>query len=306
MESKIRVLLADDQPISREGIQRILGQEKDIELVSVVRTASEVLLEVREKAPDVVLLDLKWHGDVQAMDEVIREIRQDFPKIQVVAISIYEPLLQRAKEAGAAWGVSKNIDKNELPRLIRGAYASAVVRVAPHELQKARSALRRLRNLAPGRDYAAHEEAVLTVLKTALCPHLTNPRCQTSTMSGSRRRDILFSNYSTHVFWQRLGQRHDATQIVFELKNVKKLRVSYIDQLAGYLTPGLGRLGFIVGRNQAEEHVIQRAIDVFHADSKVIIFLCDEDLECMLSTKEEGGDPTKRIREKYDEFITWT
>ena len=50
MSDKIRILIADDQVIAREGIQRILEREQDIEIVGVVRTAPEVLPQVAEKA----------------------------------------------------------------------------------------------------------------------------------------------------------------------------------------------------------------------------------------------------------------
>jgi len=110
----------------------------------------------------------------------------------------------------------------------------------------------------------------------------------------------------SHPFWQHMSQRHDATQIVFEVKNVKRSDVRYVDQVASYLMPSLGCLGFLVSRIPAGESMIQRAVDVFQAERKVILFLCDDDLERMLNLKEAGDDPTGIIKERYDAFIVLT
>jgi DNA-binding NarL/FixJ family response regulator len=87
MDSKIRVLIADDQAISREGIQRMLERESDMEMVGAVQTAPEVVLQVREKNPDVVLLDLRWHHDDQAMDKVIAQLRRDYPRPCIIGLT---------------------------------------------------------------------------------------------------------------------------------------------------------------------------------------------------------------------------
>ena len=302
MSNKIRVLIADDQDISLEGIQRILEREDDMAIVGVVKTAPEVLRQVSTTNPDVVLLDLKWYGDDQAMDDVIAQLRQEHPKTCIIGLTIYDHLLQRARAAGAMWAVTKDVGKDELLHLIRA--ASGIV--GPGELEKARLALKHLRALETGKQYAAYEKQVCLILATVLHPHLTNPRSQARTISGGRRRDILFSNYSSHPFWQRVSQRHDATQIVFEVKNVKRLDVRYVDQVAGYLTPGLGRLGFLVSRSPAGAPMVQRAVEVFQIDGKVVLFLCDDDLEQMLNLKEAGDDPTELIKQRYDAFIALT
>jgi hypothetical protein len=194
------------------------------------------------------------------------------------------------------------VGRDELVHLIRA--ASKVV--GPGELEKARSALKHLRGLETGRQYAAYEKDVCLILATVFHPHLTDPRPQARTLGGGRRRDILFSNYSSHPFWQRVSQRHDATLIVFEVKNVKRLDVRYVDQVAAYLTPRPDRLGFLVSRTLAKESMIQHAVEVFKTERKVILFLCDNDLEEMLKLKERGDEPTELVMQRYDNFIALT
>jgi DNA-binding NarL/FixJ family response regulator len=306
MHSKIRILVADDQAISREGIQRILESEMDIAVVGTVETSLEVLSQVRAKHPDVLVLDLRWHGDKEAMFDVIARVRQNYPETAIVCMTIYAHLIPRAKAAGAICAATKEVSKNDVVRLVRAAYASISPRIEPGEIEKARDALMHLCGLGAGKQFKAYEQDVSLILATALRPHLTNPRSQAETLNRSRRRDILFSNYSPHPFWQHVRQRHDAAQIVFEAKNVKQLRVCHIQQVAGDLTSGLGRLGFIVSRTPAGDPVLQRAVDVFKEDAKAVLFLCDDDLEDMLKLKERGDEPTELIRQRYDEFIALT
>jgi DNA-binding NarL/FixJ family response regulator len=137
MTNKIRVLIADDQPISREGIQRILEREDDMAIVGVVQTAPEVLPQVRAKTPDVVLLDLMWYHDDQAMDHVIRQLRREYPEICIICLTVYDSLIHGARTAGAEWVTTKDMGKDELLRFIRAAYASTAQVVGPGELEKA-------------------------------------------------------------------------------------------------------------------------------------------------------------------------
>ena len=307
MGSRIRVLIADDQAISREGIHRLLEREDDMTIVGVVQTAPEVLPQVSAKNPDVVLLDLKWHRDDQAMDKVIAQLRRVYPKICIIGLTVYNNLVQGARDAGAEWVVTKDMEKDKLLRLIRAAYASTAKVVGPGEFKKARSALMHLRSLETGKRYAAaYERDVCLILETVLHPHLTNPRTQARNISGSRRRDILFSNYSSHLFWQRMSHSHKATQIVFEVKNVKRVDGCYIDQIAGYLKPRSRGLGFLVSRTLPGKPILQRAVEEFQAEGKVILFLCDDDLEQMLNLREKEDDPTELIKQRYDDFIALT
>ena len=124
MRNRIRVLVADDQAIAREGFQHILEREVDMDVVGIVQTAPEVLLQVREKIPDVVLLDLKWYRDDQAMNAVIAQLRREFPRICIIGITVYDQLMQQAKIAGADWVTTKDVGKDELLSLIRSAYAA--------------------------------------------------------------------------------------------------------------------------------------------------------------------------------------
>ena len=124
MSNHIRVLIADDQAISREGIRRILEREHDIKVVGLVKTAPDVLPQVRDKNPDVVLLDLQWHRDDHAMYDVITQLCREFPRTRVIVLTGHDHLIQRARAAGAQWALTKEVSKNDLVRFIRSVRTS--------------------------------------------------------------------------------------------------------------------------------------------------------------------------------------
>lgn len=299
MNAKIKVLVADDHAIARAGIQSILELDRDIEVMGAVGTASEILPQVEMRLPELIVLDLKWHQDDHSVSEIILELRDKFPEIVIIGLTAYEELMDGARDAGATWVLNKSIDPSEFLSIIHNISHGK----ESNALGDALLSLKRIHNLEPGENFKIYEENVYSLLKYGLYPHLTNPRFQSTTISGSHRRDIMFSNYSSHMFWQRMVQRHDATLVVFETKNVKALKVHYVDQVAGYLTPWVGRLGFLVSNISADLRMVHRAIEIYKASSRVILFLCNHDLQELIALKSRGEEPTKYIQNYYDNFM---
>jgi DNA-binding NarL/FixJ family response regulator len=63
-KKRIRVVLADDHPIVRDGLRKLLTLEDDIDVVGEAADGREVLQVVQEKQPDVVILDLRMPGSL--------------------------------------------------------------------------------------------------------------------------------------------------------------------------------------------------------------------------------------------------
>ena len=119
MRSKpIRVLLADDTLIAREGWKRILETADDIEVVGDVTIAHETPHKVLDLKPDVLLMDLKWFGDDTAGWTAIKEIKSSFPSIKVIAVTAYENLIHDARMAGADAALTKTFTRDDLLGLI--------------------------------------------------------------------------------------------------------------------------------------------------------------------------------------------
>ena len=115
----ITVLLADDTLIAREGWKSIIETAADIEVVGEAANPLEVMRLVRELAPDVLLMDLKWAGDKTAGWVAIRELKTIRPGVKVIAVTAYEDLIADARRAGADAAMLKTFSRAELLGLIR-------------------------------------------------------------------------------------------------------------------------------------------------------------------------------------------
>jgi DNA-binding NarL/FixJ family response regulator len=117
MSATIRVLLADDHPVVREGLRGMLAAEPDIEVVGEAASGPEAVTLAARLRPDVILMDLRMpDGDgVQA-------IRQ-LPGVTVVVLTTYDSDadILRAVEAGAAGYLLKDTPRAVLADRVRAA-----------------------------------------------------------------------------------------------------------------------------------------------------------------------------------------
>ena len=114
---EIKILLVDDQQVVREGLRRMLELENDLNVVGEASDASEALPQVESLSPEIVLMDIKM-GGVDGI-ELTRRLRQKFPDINVIMLTLYDEYLTQAIEAGAVGYLLKDIKREELVRAIR-------------------------------------------------------------------------------------------------------------------------------------------------------------------------------------------
>ncbi|MGQ9525648.1 MAG: response regulator [Armatimonadota bacterium] len=119
MSDKIRVLIVDDHSLIQQGLQAVLADEPDINIVGHATNGRDAVALARELVPDVVLMDVRMPG----MDgvEATRQIKAEVPQAKVVILSVYqdEEYLFNAVEAGAVSYVLKDVTPEELIRAIR-------------------------------------------------------------------------------------------------------------------------------------------------------------------------------------------
>lgn len=117
----IRVLIADDHMVVREGLRAILETAPDLLPVGEATNGAEAVRLVQESTPDVVLMDLRMPG----MDgiEAIRQIRAQHPDVQVVILTTYDDdeYIVRGLRAGARGYLLKDTGRNALFEAIRAA-----------------------------------------------------------------------------------------------------------------------------------------------------------------------------------------
>ena len=117
----IRILIADDHLIIREGLRLILETEDDFELVGEASDGAEALRQAAELQPDVVLMDLRMPG----MDGLtaIERLSVEQPHIAVVILTTFneDELMRRGLRAGARGYLLKDTDRQTLFNNIRAA-----------------------------------------------------------------------------------------------------------------------------------------------------------------------------------------
>ena len=128
----IRVVLADDHTIVREGLKQLLGGAGDLQVVGEAKDGHEVMERVRTLEFDLLLLDMSMPG--KSGIELIKQVRAEKPKLRILVLSMHEEhqYAVRAIRAGAAGYLTKESASRALVEAIRkvasgGAFISAEV-----------------------------------------------------------------------------------------------------------------------------------------------------------------------------------
>jgi DNA-binding NarL/FixJ family response regulator len=117
-ENKIRVLLAEDHILVRQGFRRILEDDPGISVVGEARTGLEAIDQCKELKPDVVVMDLSMPdlGGLEATAEILKAN----PQIKILILSMYsnEAYVRKAFELGAKGYILKNAIEVDLTRAV--------------------------------------------------------------------------------------------------------------------------------------------------------------------------------------------
>jgi DNA-binding NarL/FixJ family response regulator len=115
----IRILLADDHPVVRDGLAAMLGTQPDFEVVGEAGTGAAAVAEAARLRPDVVLMDL----EMPVLDgiEAIRQLRAADPAVQVVVLTAFDTdeRIFGALQAGAQGYLLKGAPRAEIFAAIR-------------------------------------------------------------------------------------------------------------------------------------------------------------------------------------------
>jgi two-component system invasion response regulator UvrY len=129
---KIKILVADDHPIVREGYKKILSDTPDMVVADEAENGQEVMTYIRKKDYDLILLDISMPG--RSGLEILKELKSEKPRLPVLILSIYpeEQYAVRAFRAGASGYLTKASAPHELINAIRrisqgGRYVSSAL-----------------------------------------------------------------------------------------------------------------------------------------------------------------------------------
>lgn len=133
MPEVIRILIVDDHPLVREGLQAVTALEPDMEVVGEAADGRVAVRQAAQLRPDVILMDLlmpEMSGG-EAIEAILSKREAGAPKILVLTSVDDIPTLCATIQAGAAGYVSKDAPPDELVEAIRTVYRGSVVLPPP-------------------------------------------------------------------------------------------------------------------------------------------------------------------------------
>jgi len=118
----IRVLIADDHPVVREGLSAMLSKENDIQVVGEAENGAEAIGKAQELQPDIVLMDLRM-PEIDGV-EAMCQIRAGNPDIKFIVLTTYDndEYIFKGIEAGARAYLLKDSPREELFKAIRAVH----------------------------------------------------------------------------------------------------------------------------------------------------------------------------------------
>jgi DNA-binding NarL/FixJ family response regulator len=121
--NKIKLILADDHPLIREGFKSLLGKNEAFEIVGEAENGIELMRLASEKLPDVILVDITMPM-LSGLDS-IDKLRATQPYIKFIVLTMHDEreYVLKALKSGADGYLLKNIERPELEKAIQTVYA---------------------------------------------------------------------------------------------------------------------------------------------------------------------------------------
>ena len=162
----VRVLVADDHPVYREGVARAISERTGLELVGVAADGREAMTGIRDLEPDVAVLDVRMPG-LSGID-IIAEIDRERIATRVLLLSAQsdEQLIFDGVSVGASGYLLKDSDRSDICAAVEAIAAGRAV-LAP-EAQTALAQGVRLRGAAQGPAISEREREVLALTADGL------------------------------------------------------------------------------------------------------------------------------------------
>ena len=204
----IRILLADDHQIMRDGLRAILASEESFEIVGEAENGREAAALARTLVPDVIIMDIGM-PDLNGV-EATRQIKADNPGVKVIALSMYADrgYVLGILEAGASGYVLKTGAYDEVHRAVKA--------------------------VAQGKKYLSPDITQMVVDAQVRAPSQRGPSAQTSL--GPREREIVQLLAEGHTSPEIAKRLHISTRTVeTHRRNImKKLDLHSVADITKY------------------------------------------------------------------------
>lgn len=208
----IRVLIADDHPIFREGVRRILERTPEVQVVAELDNGDRVVETARDQKADVILLDITMPGPGHL--EVLRRLREELPRARVLMFSAHDEADYAipALRSGASGYLMKSFTAAELVEAVRRVYIGR--RYVSSSLgEQLAAGLDDDSDMAPHLRLSARELEVLTMIADGLSLKEIAARLSINakTVSSYRARILDKLAMKTNAELVRYALQHEMT-----------------------------------------------------------------------------------------------
>ena len=206
--NKVRIVIADDHTMVREGLRKLLQIDTSIEIIGEVGDGQGAINVARKEKPDIILMDIKMPGTDGLLATVV--IKRELPAIKIIAVTICEDdeVVEMVK-AGVSAYILKDVAGGELVNTIHQVMSGEVV-IHPRVAKRLVKEFIRSESKKDEIKLTRREKDVLTLLVHG--------------SSNKNVADVMFisektvKNHLTSIF-RKLGVRDRTQAAVYALKN---------------------------------------------------------------------------------------
>jgi DNA-binding NarL/FixJ family response regulator len=209
----IRVLIADDHDIYRDGLRLMLRKQQEIELVGEAENGREVTELSQKLKPEVVLMDIVM--PVQDGISATRYLQEHNPEISVIALSMFneDNLVMDMLEAGAKGYLLKNADKKEIVEAIKSVYKQVPYYCRSTSSKLARMIARSKFNPYQQTEKVSFSEKELDIIKM-ICREMTNKQIGEKLFISGR----TVEGYRLKIM-EKIGVKSSTGVVIYAIKH---------------------------------------------------------------------------------------
>ncbi|MDA8211196.1 MAG: response regulator transcription factor [Clostridia bacterium] len=206
---EIRVLIADDHALIREGITKVLSLEPKIVVVGEASDGEEAVAGARELKPHIILMDLNMPR-VSGI-EATRLVRQELPQVKIIALTVHDDdqRIFEVIKAGVSGYILKDVDPGSLLKTILAVHAGEIV-IHPTVTTRLLGEFHRLTEVAQAAEEREAVAELLTHREMEILKHIAKGKSNREIAESLCISEKTVKNHISNIF--RKIQVEDRTQ----------------------------------------------------------------------------------------------
>lgn len=206
---EIRVLIADDHALIREGITKVLSLEPKIVVVGEASDGEEAVARARELKPHIILMDLNMPR-VSGI-EATRLVRQELPQVKIIALTVHDDdqRIFEVIKAGVSGYILKDVDPGSLLKTILAVHSGEIV-IHPTVTSRLLGEFHRLTEVAQAAEEREAIAELLTHREMEILKHIAKGKSNREIAESLCISEKTVKNHISNIF--RKIQVEDRTQ----------------------------------------------------------------------------------------------